>query len=334
MENILNSATSFVAQFSPMEVLIGALIAIVLLIVLICVLSGKNRRIDEMEDRIGRLRDESDRELENMNRRMEANERALRGELREKTEALEGEMSDKESAYETAMREKETAYETAMQEKETAWQTRLDETETAHRETLTAKEQAWQSEMAEKEQAYSETIDRNEKNYKAKIAEKEAAFDAGRNALARQLEEKDERIRTLTDQLDVLSRFHEEYKVIPDARAEASRIIREAKDLAFAVSNRTEKEYTEIIDQANREAESVRGVAQARLQRSHEALKSALARANEIIEEAHLEAARFTKESYGKPLPRIEAPQEEPEEQDAEPEPGDAAEKDDAIVEE
>lgn len=154
-------------------------------------------------------------------------------------------------------------------------------------------------------------------------------------AAARDLEEKDTKIVGLEDQVGELTRFRDEYQAIPDARAEANRIIREAKDHAYVVSNRTEMEYAEIIEHANQEAESIRAVAQQRLARSHEALKTALARANEIVEEAHASASRISENAiaYMHAPSLIEAPAEPEVEapeapiEAAEPEVGDASQE-------
>ncbi len=141
-----------------------------------------------------------------------------------------------------------------------------------------------------------------------------------------QLHEKDAKIAGLENQVDELTRFRDEYVQIPDARVEASRIIREAKDHAYVVSNRTEMEYAEIIEHANQEAESIRSLAQQRLTRSHETLKAALARANEIVEEAQLTASRLTKPgiAYMGAPNLIEAPAETVEAQGAQEETTDA----------
>ena len=110
-----------------------------------------------------------------------------------------------------------------------------------------------------------------------------------------------------------LEAFQQEYSAIPDAKAEASRIVRDAKDYAFVMVNRTDREYAEIMQHANEEAEAIRAMAQERLKHSHEALKKALSRASDIIEEAHAEAAKISREAYltAPATNLLDAPQDE-----------------------
>ncbi len=147
-----------------------------------------------------------------------------------------------------------------------------------------------------------------------------------------QLREKDEHIAQLTGQVGVLTRFRDEYVAIPDARAEAARIVREAKEHAYLVSSRTEMEYAELIEHANQEAESIRSVAQQRLARSHDTLKAALARAKEIVEEAHATSSRLSQMGVAYvPAPRlIEAPSEAEAQAEPSAEPQASAEADGA----
>ena len=144
----------------------------------------------------------------------------------------------------------------------------------------------------------------------AAVAQVRAEGDRVIEAKEEQIGAKDSTIGQLETKVDELSKFRDEYIAIPNARVEAGRIIREAKDHAFVVSNRTEMEYAEIIDHANHEAESIRSLAQERLQRSHEALKAALSRANEIVEEAHGSALQISQGSvaYMSAPSLIEAP--------------------------
>lgn len=81
----------------------------------------------------------------------------------------------------------------------------------------------------------------------------------------KRLTESREEARQLRENVEELTRFRNEYIQIPNAKAEATRIIREAKDHAYVVNNRTEMEYAEIIEHANQEAESIRSLAQQRL---------------------------------------------------------------------
>ncbi|MEG1193536.1 MAG: hypothetical protein RSG50_09965 [Clostridia bacterium] len=159
--------------------------------------------------------------------------------------------------------------------------------------------------------------EKDKESYAAQRAERAAdeqakkAGEAARRLKAKldgEIAQKDEAICALTSSVDQLTRFHDEYAGIPDARAEAARIVREAKDHAYVVANRTEMEYAEIIDHANQEAEAIRALAQQRLTRSHEALKAALARASEIVDEAHAEATRVAQIPYTPGPGLIEAP--------------------------
>jgi uncharacterized membrane protein len=149
--------------------------------------------------------------------------------------------------------------------------------------------------LADRNRRYDELLEQKQQQEDAARRledEKEQVVADTRTSANRAIQARDKQIDQLTDRLNELSKFRDEYRTIPDARAEANRILREAKEHAYVVSNRTEMEYAEIIEHANREAEAIRTLAQQRLARSHEALKAALARANEIVEEAHLAASR------------------------------------------
>lgn len=140
------------------------------------------------------------------------------------------------------------------------------------------------------------------------LAQKERALESEKAMSEEALREKEKELSALSERVKDLQSFHDEYQAIPDAQTEAGRIIREAKDHAYIVSNQTEMEYAEIIAHANEEAQTLHAAAQERLNRSHEVLKKALARASEIVETAHAEAARIVALEAPREAPLIEAP--------------------------
>ena len=166
--------------------------------------------------------------------------------------------------------------------------------------------------LEEEKSRQSQAIGDVERENLLALSRKDEQLRAQQRQAQDALEEKDGEIAKIQEAVEELSGFKEEYSIIPDARTEALRIVREAKDHAYVVSNRTEMEYAEIIDHANTEAEAIRALAQQRLARSHEALKQALARANEIVEEARSEAVRIAKIGVNHVAPQamIEAPDE------------------------
>lgn len=181
-------------------------------------------------------------------------------------------------------------------------------------------------EMAEEKERAGYEADRIEHEHRAALSESEDALIATQTACEEELTKKDREIAALRERAADLQKFHDVYSGIPSAQSEAARIIREAKDHAYIVSNRTEMEYAEIIEHATQEAEAMNALARERLNRSHETLKKALARAGEIIEEAHAQAAKMIAVMPPEKVHLIEAPVEdalsEPEERetpDAEP---------------
>lgn len=125
------------------------------------------------------------------------------------------------------------------------------------------------------------------------LKQKDEELSRKKAEMDRALDESREQANQLSIQINELSTFRSQYIRIPDAKAEARRILREAKDQAFVVSSLAEMEYSEIIAQANKEAESIRDLAQQRLTQSHDALRNALDRASKIIEDAHAERNRI-----------------------------------------
>ena len=192
--------------------------------------------------------------------------------------------------------------------------------------------------LARRNRRYDDLLEEREKqDYAAQRMEKERQQALGERDSALRLAEREreralEDIAQLTGQVGVLTRFRDEYVAIPDARAEAARIVREAKEHAYLVSSRTEMEYAELIEHANQEAESIRSVAQQRLARSHDTLKAALARAKEIVEEAHATSSRLSQMGVAYvPAPRlIEAPSEAEAQAEPSAEPQASAEADGA----
>jgi F0F1-type ATP synthase membrane subunit b/b' len=114
----------------------------------------------------------------------------------------------------------------------------------------------------------------------------------------------------------------DETAVITASRLEAARIVREAKDYAFTMASRADIEYAEMMRHANEEADSLRALSQQQLDKAHDALKKALTRAREIVEDAHVEAARISSGWREAPPGRlIETGQEkEPQARSANPE--------------
>lgn len=151
-----------------------------------------------------------------------------------------------------------------------------------------------QDELSEKEQEF----DRQRKQSLSEMEEKRFEMSDRVREKEVQLQNMQQNNEQLQEKVVELERFKADYSVIPDARAEASRIIRDAKDYAFVMGNRSDMEYTEIMEHANEEAEAIRAMAQERLKHSHEVLKKALSRAGDIIAEAHAEAARLNSEAY------------------------------------
>ena len=149
-------------------------------------------------------------------------------------------------------------------------------------------------ELQEEKTRQTQAISDVERENLQALSRKDEQLRAQQRQAQEALNDKDAEIENINKNVEELTAFQNEYSVIPDARVEALRIVREAKDHAYVVSNRTEMEYAEIIEHANQEAESIRALAQQRLTRSHEALKQALARANEIVEEARSEAGRIS----------------------------------------
>lgn len=163
--------------------------------------------------------------------------------------------------------------------------------------------------LAEKERAGYEA-EQLEREHAAELQEKADALQAQQDAMEEAQVRQTRTVNEVTSRAEELQKFHDEYAAIPDAQKEAARIIREAKDHAYIVSNRTELEYAEIIEHANHEAEAIRNTAQQRLNHSHEVLKKALSRASEIVEEAHAEAARIVLEAPAR-MDMLEAPAED-----------------------
>ena len=123
--------------------------------------------------------------------------------------------------------------------------------ESAQREARRAQEDS-QRQIEEKEKEMRRTLSEKQDELAQVLTEKE-----------KKLNETQEEAQRLKENVQELTHFRDEYIQIPNAKAEATRIIREAKDHAYVVSNRTEMEYAEIIEHANQEAESRPGAAAA-----------------------------------------------------------------------
>ena len=182
-----------------------------------------------------------------------------------------------------------------------------EDTRAEARRTLKEKE----AEFAQLDEQRRVELEQRESESRARLAQQEAemneelerqraemneALDAQRAQMNEALDAQRAELAEKEQKLEGLRQFHEEYKVVPDAQAEARRIIREAKDYAFSISNRTDREYAEIIQHATEEADAIRAMSQSMLTRSHEALRQAMARAKEIIDEARGEAETIRRE--------------------------------------
>lgn len=70
----------------------------------------------------------------------------------------------------------------------------------------------------------------------------------------------------------------------------SGKLLSEARRQAQELTNKSEREYLEIITRAHDEAEFIRQKANERLMHAHESLRQSIARSGEIIEEAYIEA--------------------------------------------
>jgi len=113
--------------------------------------------------------------------------------------------------------------------------------------------------------------------------------------------------RTRIEQLERVQ--IDESAFLAGVRIEAARIVREAKDYAYTMSNRADAEYAEIMRHAGEEAEALRAMSQQRLDQAHDALKKALHRATEIVQEAHAEAGRANRSWYEAPPVQLMDPE-------------------------
>jgi len=154
-----------------------------------------------------------------------------------------------------------------------------------------------------------------EEKAKRALAEKEEALadsEKTKNAL---LAESANQLALANSRIEHLERLQaDEMSFLSSARAEAARILREAKDYAFTVANRADVEYAEMMRHANEEAENLRALSQQRLDQAHETLKKALNRATEIIAEAHAEAGRISRHMYEAPPAQLINPDSAPDE--------------------
>jgi len=170
-------------------------------------------------------------------------------------------------------------------------------------------EAAGKAAEAEKRAAVAE-----EKARKA-LAEKEEALANSEKAKNALLAESANQLALANSRIEHLERLQsDEMSFLSSARAEAARILREAKDYAFTVANRADVEYAEMMRHANEEAENLRALSQQRLDQAHETLKKALNRATEIIAEAHAEAGRVSRHMYEAPPAQLINPDSAPEE--------------------
>jgi cell division septum initiation protein DivIVA len=99
-------------------------------------------------------------------------------------------------------------------------------------------------------------------------------------------------------QIDELTRFHDEYSVVGDARLQAQQIIKQAKDHAFVLVSRADKTFEEMSRQMDEEARRSHELYQEHRLRSYDMLKQARQRANEIVQEASAEANGIASQAY------------------------------------
>lgn len=136
--------------------------------------------------------------------------------------------------------------------------------------------------------------------------DKQDALKKLESAKNQQITENANQLALAKSRIDQLERLQtDETAFLSNARMEASRIVRDAKDYAFTVASRADVEYIEIMRHANEEAENLRALSQQRLDQAHDTLKKALNRATEIIAEAHTEAARANRPWYEAPPGRL-----------------------------
>ena len=143
------------------------------------------------------------------------------------------------------------------------------------------------------------------KRHKAEFA----ALDTRYRETAHRLEKAEEQVHSLEERCGTLQRFHDEYVVIPDARAEAERIQSEAQARAYELRSEAEvsaqklqedaaDEYADMMRRAKEDAAATRKRAQATAEKADQLLAVTIERARRMIEDARREARRIGKDGY------------------------------------
>ena len=159
---------------------------------------------------------------------------------------------------------------------------------------------------AEKAAKAEEKVSKAEETALKAQAEKQEALRGLEQTKNLQIAESVNQLALASARIEQLERLQsEEVVFISNARMEAARIVRDAKDYAFTVASRADAEYAEMMRHASDEAENLRALSQQRLDQAHETLKKALNRATEIIADAHTEVGRFNRAWYEAPPARL-----------------------------
>lgn len=139
--------------------------------------------------------------------------------------------------------------------------------------------------MGVRNRKYQDALDTIDRQADEALNHKQQAHDLLQTS-QRELKYKENILEGKSADYEQLKAFYENYKGIPEAHAEAKKLIAEAQDYVQDVKGRAEREYTEIVMHAQSESNAIREMAEGILKRSHETLRNALDRADKLIVEA------------------------------------------------
>lgn len=121
--------------------------------------------------------------------------------------------------------------------------------------------------------------------------------EAAQQELSQQRESLETQFKEKEDELERLREFYNNYSGINDVKAETKRMLSEATEYINQMKVRADQHCSEIISHAQKEAASIREMADGTMARSHELLKNAMQRATQIIDDARVDASVFSQSS-------------------------------------